>query len=485
MIASPVQLRRVSPAQPTGEQNELSASYSQSSGAGVARAPSYGWSLLEVAALFLVLAAPPVWIGLSDIYVLVPLAVAAAYVIGTPIITLLGHARGASSRLRFASFALAQLAGGCAAVAGFSMLLATAWIDLAYRKEIISPSGMGLGWAFELETVAPLTLALIGVAVLMFFASATLLRRDGEGFATWIDRLRNDGLATLWLVAASWLVLGFAVLGLADVAASAFSLPVLLQAANPAEVVDIWAVAKAFPGLPFALLAVSVLLVSYRRIQGPALASLQDPQHGSRVRLPAVSVVVASIAGGYAWFLYTLHVGFVAALGTVSMIVSWGEVTRATDAWIDAQQEAGRAPAEIAAELREHGSWTIEGPALGRSSFDPRLGGTLGELGLSSSCTVTIDAGIADNSALRHEDWIAGYVAGFRPLPDVSYCIRLACPSPAVWQDRPVIILHSSHPSRNPYWAYNLFMDVFGAGAAPNAGGYCTAGGRLAARYQG
>jgi hypothetical protein len=402
--------------------------------------------MLEAAALFLVLAAPPYWLGFSDLYVILLLLVAAAYVIGTQVSVLLRLPADAAAGPRFAVFALAQLVSGCAVVVGPSIVLATTWIGFAYREEMISPDGMGLGWPYSIATVAPLALGLTAVATVVFLASAALLRRDGEGVGAWFARVRADRKAILWPAVAVWLVLGCAVLSLANVLA---------------------------------------LLVAYRRIQERSVDSLCGRRGGSQIGLPATAVILASIAGGYAWFVYTLHIGFVAALGTVAMIVSWGEVSRATDAWIDAQQVAGREPAEIAAELRSHGSWTADGPAPGRSRSDPRLGGTLAELGLSTDCSVTVDAGIADNSALRNEDWIAGYVAGFRPLPTVSYCIRLACPSPAAWQERPVVILHSSHPSRNAYWAYNLFMDVFGAGAAPNAGGYCTRHGELAARYQG
>jgi len=440
---------------------------------------------LETVVLFVVLAAPPYWIGFSHLYALVTLAVAAAYVIGTPAAALLRQSADRRAPVRLAVFAIVQLVSACAAVTGLSVLLATLWIAVAYREEIVSPSGMGVGWPLEFATAAPLALGLIAVSAGVFLASAALLRRDGESAGAWFTRVRADRNAVLRLAVAAWLVVGFAVLSLANVLASAASLPKLLQAHDPSRIADIWRMADEFPGFPLALLAAAVLLVAYRHLQRTAIDALTGGQRGPRIGLPALAAVLASIAGGYAWFLYTLHVGFVAALGTVAMIVSWGEVSRATDAWIEAQQAAGRAPAEIAADLRSHGSWTAEGPRSGHWRSGPALGGSLADLGLSAQCSVTVDAGIADNSALRNKDWIAGYVAGFRPLPEVSYCIRLACPSPAVWQERPVVILHSSHPSRNPHWAYNLFLDVFGAGAAPNAGGYCTRSGDLASTYQG
>ncbi|UCH75927.1 MAG: hypothetical protein JSU82_08960 [Rhodospirillales bacterium] len=461
----------------------MATSYSQSPEADITAVSIYGRGLLEVATLFLILAVPLDWTGFSVLYLIVPGGLAAVYVIGTPLAAWRGRA-DLPPRHRLIAYLVMQPLSACVAVAGLCLLVAAAWIRLAYREDIISPDSMGLGWPSEIGTFTlhALWLAIGGIAALA--ASLLLLRRRGETVGGALARLRADGIAILRPACAAYLVLGFALLNLANVASSAISLPALLQAADPSAIVDIWLLVDRFPGFPLALLAVAILLVAYRRIQGPALGAL-GAAPGPRIRLPAVLAILSAIAGGYAWFLYMLHIGFVAALGAVAMIVSWGEVTRATDTWIEAQQAAGRAPAEIAATLQSRGGWTASGPPARRPAADPKLGGTLAELGLSAACSVTIDAGVADNSAVRNQDWIAGYVAGFRPLPQVSYCIRLACPSPAAWRDQPVVIFHSSHPSRNRFWAYNVFIDVFGAGAAPNPGGYCTETGGLADSYQG
>ena len=130
----------------------MTASYSQSPGAGIARAQSYGWSVLETAALFVVLAAPPYWLGLSNLYIIVPVAVAATYVIGAPVAALLRQPANAAARIRVAVFALAQFVSGCAVAASLSILLATTWTHFAYREEMISPNGLGLGGPFEFAT---------------------------------------------------------------------------------------------------------------------------------------------------------------------------------------------------------------------------------------------------------------------------------------------------------------------------------------------
>ncbi len=447
--------------------------------------PAYGWSLLETAAVFLFLAAPLYWTTVADLYLLMPLAVALGYVIGAPLVAFLDRAAALPPTRRVGAFALAQLVSAVAMAAGLSILVSAAWFHAAYRAEILDPHGLGLGFPLALASALSLALGLIVAAAAAFLAAITLLRRDGESVGACLKRVGDEGIAILWPAAAPSLLLGFGVLSLANVLASTVSLPALLQAANPDRTVVLWDLAEAFPLLPAALLASSMLMVAFRRLQPAALVSLRAPRPPSRGRVPGVLAALASVGVGYGWYLQVLHIGMVASLGATAMIVSWGEVSRATDAWIAAQEAQGRAPAEIAANLRAHGGWSAEGARPFRPGAIRELGSTLEELGLSDQCRISIDARPADNSALRNEPWISGYEAGFRPLPSVGYCLRLACPSPAAWHEQPVVILHSSHPSRNRGWSYNLFVDLFAAGRAPAPGGYCTADGALAARYQG
>ncbi len=462
----------------------MATSYTQGPNTRTA-VPAYGWSLLEALAVFLFLAAPLYWTTVTDLYLFMPLAVVLGYVIGAPLVAFLDRATELPSTRRVAAFSLAQLASAVAMAAGFSVLVSTVWFHAAYRTEILDPHGFGLGFPLALASALSLALGLIVAAAAVFLAATTLLRRDRESVGACLKRIGDEGFASLWPAAAAWLLLGFGVLSLANVVVGTFSLPPLLQAANPDRTVVLWDVAEAFPLLPAALLASSVLMVAFRRLQPAALASLRAPRRPSRGRVPGLLTAVASVGVGYGWYLQVLHIGIVASLGATTMIVSWGEVSRATDAWIAAQEAEGREPAAIAAELRTQGGWSAEGPGPRRPGALSQFGGTLEELGLSDQCRITIDARVADNSALRNEPWIAGYEAGFRPLPAVGYCLRLACPSPAVWHERPVVILHSSHPSRNRGWSYNLFVDLFAQGRAPAPGGYCTADGRLAGRYQG
>ena len=440
-------------------------------------------ALLEIAAVFLILAAPLSAAGYRTYYPLVPLGVAAAYVTWALAATLPRTAAGQPLMLRAAPFMLLQLAGGTAIVGALAILGFAAWFPVAYRWEVVASGGAGPVFPLAFATMAPVALgAAIGAAAL-FLASAALLRRDDEGVGACFRRIRAEGIGILWPAAAAWLLLGLALVSLLDVAATGTALPDLLRSTKPAQIVDLRYLATEYPGLAGAILAAAMLTVAFRRMQPTALASLRRPSRAPGI--PAVLAVLGSAGAAYGWYLYFVHIWVIGTFGAVSMITGWGEISRAADRWIDAQQTAGRAPAEIASDLRDHGRWTTQEPGAGLPALLPELGEKLEDIGLGSGCTVTVETGIADNSVLRDLSWIDGYVAAFRPLPEISYCIRLACPSPVASHSHPVVILSSSHPSRNRGWAYNVFMDMSANGAASESGGHCTVDGRLAESYRG
>lgn len=463
----------------------MTASHYRNSIVGARPAWRYGWSLVEAIALTLALGAVLFLIDSETLKILSASGLAGTYAIGASVLASRQSSPNLPQKHRIAAFALVQLVGGGVATAGLSILVSASWFHMAYRREVVDPDGMGIGFPLELATMAPVAVALIGGAAFMFLVSVVLLRRDDEEALAFFRRVRTDGITVLWPAAAAWLVLGFALLSLANVVVSSVSLLDLLQSVNPARIVDTWFVASEFPFFPVALFASALLFTAFRRLQPAALTSLRALRRPPSVGPPGMIAFLASVGAGYGWFLYLLHVGIVAGLGTVAMIVSWGEISRATDNWIGAQQAAGRTAGEIAADLHGDRGGTTGQSRAGLPSFLAGLDETFEDAGLGHNCTITIDAVVADNSSLRNDPWIAGYEAGFRPLPPVGYCLRLACPSPVVWHDQPVVILHSSHPSRNRSWAYNVFMDLFGAGAAPEPGGYCTKTGELAAEYQG
>jgi hypothetical protein len=445
--------------------------------------PSLIPALLEIAIVFVVLAAPLSAAGYRAHYPLVPLGVGSVYVIWALVAALRRTAPRQPLKSRAAPFMLAQFAGGTTMVGAVAILGFAAWFPVTYRWEVVAPGGTEPEFPLAFAAMAPEALgAAIGAAAL-FLASAALLRRDDEGVSACFRRIRDEGVGILRTAAAAWLLPGLALVSLLSVAATGTGLPEMLRSTNPAQIVDIEYLATAYPGFAAAILAAATLTVAFRRVQPAALASLRQPPRAARI--PAVLAVLGSAAAAYGWYLYFVHIWVIGTFGAISMIAGWGEISRATDRWIDAQQAAGRTPAEIASELRDHGRWTTQEPGAGLPALLPELGKNLAHLGLGQGCTVTVDTGIADNSALRDLSWIDGYVAAFRPLPEISYCIRLACPSPVAAHSHPVVILSSSHPSRNRGWAYNVFMDMSASGAAYESGGHCTVDGALSVRYRG
>jgi hypothetical protein len=452
---------------------------------GLGAAPAYGWALLETAVVFLVLVAPLATPGFIDLLVLAPFGLVVVYLVGAPVFAYRRAGYDLPSIPGAALFSLGQLVSAPLAITGLTALVLGIWMDVAYRDEVLNPGGMGVGFPFNLSFLVPVAMALIGASMAVFLASSVFLRPRDESVRGFLGRILSDGMRPLLPAVAAWLLLGFAIASALNVMSSAASLPALLQSANPSRDVDGWFLVTAFPGFPATLLVSAILLVAFRRIQPAALARPREPLAAAGSRAPGAISALASIGVLYGWFLYILHVGMISALGPVAMIAGWQEVSAATKTWVTAQRNAGRDPDEIASELRAHGRWTMAEPGAGLAEILPGLGGALMESSLNERCAIALDAGVADNATLRDRDWIREFEADNQPLPDLGYCIRLACPSPVVWHEHPVVILASSHPSRNSYWADTVFFDLFGNGRAVEPGGYCTADGRLAETFQG
>lgn len=448
----------------------------------------YGWALLEIVMVSMVLAAPHISVAFIDLIVLGPPGVAVIYVFWAPVAAFRRKSFDLPSKLRTALFSLGQLVSALMAVGGSGALVLGVWMRFVYRPEVLESNGFGHDHPLSLSFLMPIALGLIIASVALFLASITLLRRDDESARDCLNRLVSDRMRPALPAAAATLLLGFGVASVLNFGFSTFALSPLLESTNPWSDVDGWYLVSEFQALPFALLASAVLLVVFRRVQPAALACLRETRRDAGGRAPAVLAALGG-AGGigmfFGWSLYIVHVGMIAAFGTVAMITTWQEVSGATNDWIAAQQEAGRNATEIASQLHDRGSWTPAEPDSGLAEFIPGLGDTLKELSLSEGCSVTLDAGVADNAALRDREWIRDFEADRQPLNDISYCMRLACSSPVVWHERSVVFLESSHPSHNRYWTYSVFMDVFGNGAAYEPGGYCTADGELAENFQG
>ena len=79
----------------------------------------------------------------------------------------------------------------------------------------------------------------------------------------------------LWPAVAASLVLGFALLGLINVATTAPSLFRLLQSADPGQVIGLRYLATEYPGFAAAIVGAALLTVAFRRIQPAALTALR------------------------------------------------------------------------------------------------------------------------------------------------------------------------------------------------------------------
>ena len=449
------------------------------------RKPSLALALLEIAALFTVLA----WLLFSGksgiLIVLVPSGVVAIYLIWAIVAAILQTSASLPSPLRIVVFSISQLVGGTIAVAGLARLLSGAWGYFSYRVPVIDPIDFDLAFPLNLSTAVMLAPVAVLAGLAVFFLAVPLLRRDHETVGQCFAGIGVRGVGALWPALVAWLLIGLAVNSLAAVVGTVAALPPALRVIDLFGGVTGWRMAVEFPGFAGAVLASAVFIVAFRRMQPAALLSLRVPSRVTRPGILSGAAVVGGIGAISGWHLYILHIGMIVALGASSMIVGWGDISRATDAWIDRQVAAGRNPGVIATDLRDYGRWSMSDPASGLPEIFPELGRDMNHLALRPDCTVTIDAGVADNTALPADRWLEGYVAVYRPLPEVSYCIRLACPSPVVWHDHSIVIFHSSHPSRSGDWAYNLYMDYTGAGRATSPGGYCTETGDLADSYQG
>lgn len=450
-----------------------------------AKRPSLLLAAIEVTALFLGLALTLFWAGRGSWAILLAIAL----ILGWPAWAAYATIRQASPSLppkkRIIAFALLQLATAAIAVAGLGELMSLAWLGHGYRVSPGNIADVAFAPALDSGLLAILSAAVSLLAAAAFVMSLPLLRRDIESYGDCFRQIRERGPGTVWPAVAAWLLLGMAANALAAVTAAVAAPPRALQPVNPLIDTEGWRTLGDAPEFTAAVLAVAVLLASFRRVQPEALLSLRVPSRVTTVRPVGLLAVLGSLGAVCGWYFHILHLGMVVEAGPNAMIVIWGDITRATNTWLDAQQAAGRDPAESAAELTEHGYWTVGGAPTGLPALFPELGTDLAGLGMREGCSVTLGAGVADNSALPAGSWLEAYVAAYRPLPDVSYCIRIACPSPAIWHEGDTVILHSSHPSRQEGWSYNLFMDYHGTGQAPGPGGHCNADGTLSVLYRG
>lgn len=447
------------------------------------RRPRFPFIALEASAVAAVLAVPLALPGFHTFYPLITLFLAAGYMGWAAESVLRRRVPGQPRAHRAIPYMFTQFVGGTLFAGGLATMVFAIWIPAVYRWEVLTADNAELPYPLAFAGMGPAAAGISVVTAALFAGTLILLRRNDEDAGAIYKRVRAGGVKLLQHAVAAWLLFGMAALALANVAYTGVALPNLLRSIDPAQIVDLEFLLENYPGFAAAIAGAAVLLVAFRRMQPLAMAFLHRPPRATRI--PELLAILASAGAAAGWYLYFLHIWIVAAFGAIPMVPAWGQITRATDGWIDSQQASGRQPAEIAADLRDHGTWSADAPGTGLPALLPELGDDLKHLGLAGGCTVSIETGIASNAALQGLSWIEGYVAAFRPLPPISYCVRLACPSPVSMHEHPVVVFGTSHPSRNKGWAYNVFIDSAARGRAPMAGGHCTADGKLSAGYRG
>ncbi len=369
-------------------------------------------------------------------------------------------------------------------IIAFGVMIAAVagWLDWAYRIDVL-PAHKSLPlWLFS------------GVLVLAPALFLALARPLGEPGAAndFLAAVRGKGFAPLresWLsgtaMAVAIVCLGalYPVLWLADG---------LMTSLNAGEKPSTWELAKAFPSLPLGLLT-SAALVAVSRIlmmgapSNRAIVRAYVEEVGD-IRAPTTGM---STLGGVTvlcgWcitvymVLYPLHLALVMTTSSLAGVEPISQTVQAVERWVDEQRADGRSGAQMALVLNQHGHWNAD--STGLPVLFPELKDVLPTENGSQieNCSVTVMAGTTDPAMRREVD--GREVRGAQP--DLRYCLRVACPSPAAWNAPAPVALYSSHASHNKHWKANFFFDVFAEGRAPEPGGYCTAAGELADRFQG
>ena len=322
---------------------------------------------------------------------------------------------------------------------------------------------------------------LLVLAPVLFLALARP-RGTGTPADDFLAAVRDRGLAPfreVWLQAAA---LALALTCALTVAAGLMTMPLLLAAWNLGKTPPMWEVALVFPFLPLGLIATAAMLSIFRMIGSPVRSELEIMQAyaGEAGKTPAPTPRTG-VFGGFAvtccaltalyTTLYPLHLGIVLALSMVTGLEATVEAAETIEEWADVERDHGRTEAELAAILNQYGGWNPQAPEAGIPALFPELGEAMpvgNDMG-AATCTMTIAAAVT-----------AGQAA-----PDLTYCIRTACPSPVSWNAPDVVTLASSHASRNARWTEIYFFDLLAEGRALAPGGYCTASGELANSFQG
>jgi hypothetical protein len=366
-----------------------------------------------------------------------------------------------------------MLCGSLAALGVFCALCA-GWVIWTYDftpKSIIWPALL-------------LPSLLLSPALLLALASKWA-RGEGGPLSRLLKAIRDQGFERFHLSLLSIVAWGLGIACLFPITAFSTFHEIATKASSR-DIVPIWDLAIDLPVLPATLLVAAVLFSAPRlspacRVEYSLLARAymdSDPIPNGRNRRAKKVLGLTVVGGGAAALfvtLYPVHVAVVSATSWMRGIEPLLETTKAVDASVARQREAGRSKAEIAAELNRIGFWSPEAPDAGLATLVEVSEGVFVD-----TCPVRITAGVTGPAAPGVDDRPAAEQAA----SDLKYCIAVSCSLPVRWRTPPALMLVSSHDSRSTLWNQRLFIDAFANGTTAG-GGYCTADGRLAEDFQG
>lgn len=345
------------------------------------------------------------------------------------------------------------------------------------------------------DRATPFVISVVPAGILVAgLALAWIRRRDGSGdLLRW--RLPGASSGTLFVLAAiAALSVGLAAIWFPGIGLDAFAgLVDMLTRHRTTPLV--WEIVVAYPTMPISLLAGAMMLAVHRRTL-PAIIALVDSRPEDHVRLRGGVLILCLVSlGAGAGALGAVSRAQTALLATAFDLRENLEPALSTAAtlhgWVLEQQTAGRPAAEVADHLNANGHWSPQAPEAGLAAFlpeDAELTGLpmqvepllAGRPLWQGRCRVSATADVADGAELSAITWLT---PEFREQA-VRFCVAVSCPATSGPNPAPWLFLYSSHPSRNAYWAENLFVDVLGKGVVEQ-GGYCTVSGLLSDGFQG
>ncbi len=360
----------------------------------------------------------------------------------------------------------------------------TGWLDWAYRIDVVPQYSLRMVWLIS------------GILFLVPLLHLALARPLGKGGAAneFLAGVRSKGFVhfhAFWLSGAA---LGFAIICLFVFHLVVRAASFLTTVMNDSEVPSFWQLVTAFPLLPLGLVASAGFLalarvLSRSSLSGRAAYRAYISDAGDSPTPAKNTNALAGVAVLCGWgitlfvVLYPLHLASVMATSSIAGLELLSETLQAVERWTDEQRASGRTSLQMAQVLDEHGHWNADAPEIGLPELFPELkDALLREDGSGiGNCHVTVAAGAIPPTLAHDVDWREGRQA----QSDLRYCLRVACPSPAVWDAPAPVVLYSSQASQNEQWTRNLFFDVLAKGRAAAPGGNCTAVGELADRFQG